>query len=498
MAKPQPKIYRILEFIPGILVWTTFIVAISLSFIRPLWVIYFIIAFTLYWVVRINYLNIYAVLSWFKFKKEISINWLEKIKTFPNWDQYYHLVFLPTYKEGLEIVDDALKHLTESSYPAAKMIVVLGGEEGDKQHFLEIAQVVEKKYKHAFHKFLITVHPRGLEGEIPGKGSNEVWMGQAILKYIDQEKIPYESIIVSSFDVDTCAGVDYFSYLTYKYMTVPDPTHTSFQPVALYHNNIWDAPAFVRLPANTTTFWLLTELVRPERAFTFASHSMSFKALVEVGFWEKDIVTEDSRIFLQCFIHYQGNYRVEPMFTSISMDTVLDSTFWKSFKNQYIQIRRWGWSIEHFPYMIWNFFLRKDKHIPFLKKIKYVWNLTEGSYTWATAPVLLLVLGQLPLMMANRANEATVVAQNAPYVLQNLMTFGMFGLILFAILSTILLPKPPKKLRWKYIFMILQWALVPITIILLGSIPAIDAQTRLMFGKRFHLGFNVTKKVRKN
>jgi len=322
-------------------------------------------------------------------------------------------------------------------------------------------------------------------------------MGRKIKKIIDQENLKYENIIVSSFDVDTCIHPDYFTYLTYKYNTVEDPTHTSFQPVAIYHNNIWDAPPMVRIAANTTTFWLLAELLRPERAFTFSSHSMSFKALVDVDFWETDIVTEDSRIFLQCFIKYQGNYRVEPMFISVSMDTVLDKTRWKSLKNQYLQIRRWGWSIEHFPYMIWNFFLNKEKKIPFLKKIKYMWNFSEGSYTWATAPILLFVLGQLPLIMVNETASTTVVAQNAPYVLQNMMIFGMFGLLIYATLSTLLLPKPPKGKRWKYIFMFLQWILVPVTMIILGSIPAIEAQTRLMLGKRFHLGFNVTKKVRK-
>jgi len=71
----------------------------------------------------------------------------------------------------------------------------------------------------------------------------------------------------------------------------------------------------------------------------------------------------------------------------------------------------------------------------------------------------------------------------------------MSGLVLSAIISTLLLPKKPKKYGFfKYFKMIGQWIILPFSIIIFGSVPGLDAQTRLMINKR--LGFFVTPKKR--
>ena len=134
--------------------------------------------------------------------------------------------------------------------------------------------------------------------------------------------------------------------------------------------------------------------------------------------------------------------------------------------------------------------------IPFKTRIKYIWNLSEGMYSWATAPLILFILGRLPLYVAEPSVKATVIAQNAPFVLEWIMSIGMVGIIVSAILSVRLLPpRPAKHPKYKWLIMFLQWALLPINIIIFGAIPAAEAQTRLMLGK--YLGFFVTPKARK-
>ncbi len=490
--------YRILEIIPGFLVWATFIIVLVLSFVRPLLAIYLIIAFDLYWLLRIIYMLIYVLASWHRYRRDLKVNWFVRVQQLPkNYQDYYHLIFLPTYKEPFSVVEKPFLAIAQSNYDLKKFIVVLAGEERDKENFLQIAQEVKEKYADIFFRFLITIHPKDLPDELPGKGSNTHYAAIGAKKLIDELSLDYSKIIVSNFDIDTRVHPQYFAYLTYKYLTHSNPTHASYQPIAVYNNNIWQSNPIVRVVASSTTFWLLTDLSRSERLFTFSSHSMSFKALVEVGFWDKTIVTEDSRIFLQCLVKYNGDYQTVPLYLPVYMDTVDIGQFWRSLKNQYKQMRRWAWGVEHFPWMVRQFWFKsgEGRKVPFIKKMYYLWNQTEGVYSWATVPIIILIAGRLPLWLAGESEQATALFQSAPYVLALLMRFAMIGLIVIAILYTLMLPIRPKGYGWhNYLIMALQWLMVPVTLILFGSMPATDAQTRLMLGGKFRLGFWVTEK----
>ncbi|MBI4599380.1 glycosyltransferase family 2 protein [Candidatus Uhrbacteria bacterium] len=487
---------RLFEMIPGALVWFTFLGAIALSFARPLWAIYAVILFDLYWLFRVVYFIIFVVFSWNEYRRSLRIDWLSRLsREKADWEKIYHLVFLPMVDEPLSIVRGTCEALCATNYPNDKFIVVLAGEERAKEHFEVIAADIVSNYGSRFHELIITLHPSDIPGEIISKGANMSYAGTEAKKYIDAKGIPYEHVIVSAFDIDTIAHPDYFACLTHTYLSQKDPTRSSYQPVVLYNNNIWDSPAPMRLAALSTTFWLLTELARPDRLFTFSSHSMSFRALADVGFWQRDMVNEDSRIFLQCYLHYDSDYSVVPLYIPLSMDTVLAPTLFKSMVNLYKQQRRWAWGVEHFPYLL-EYFLH-DTTIPLGRKIYRLWLQIEGMYTWATAPVIILILGYLPLLLADTYVRTTIIAQNAPYILAWLMNLSMIGIFTLGILSFFLLPRlPARHDPYRYLYMVAQWVLLPVTIILFSALPAIDAQTRLMTGR--YLGsFNVTEKMRK-
>ncbi len=481
--------HRFLEMVPGLLSWGALISSVILSFAAPTVAVVTIIIFDLYWMLRAFYFIIHVLATYQQYRKYLKVNWLAKVEAVPNWERLYHIIMLPTYKEDLVILEEAMESLLRAEYRKDRMIVVLGGEERDAVNFRKHQKQIEKRYANKFAKLIFTVHPKDIPGEIPGKGSNMRHMGRQVQKVIDDLAIPYDDIVVSAFDVDTVAHAQYFACLAYLFLTVPNPTRSSYQPVTLFSNNIWSATAPVRIAAFSTVFWLFSELVRAERLWTFSSHSMSWRMLVDVGFWEADIVSEDSRIFMQGLLHYDGDYRVTPIFLPVSMDAVAGGTYKESLIDLYKQQRRWAWGVEHFPYMVQEF--KKHPKMSVWTKRWYLFNHLEGIFSWASAPFLIFVLGYLPFLTVNNAESALFV--NSPYTLQLMMRGATAGVFITGALSFFLLPpRPSRSPRWNWLYMFAQWILTPVTYILFGALPALDAQTRFMLGR--YLGFNVTKK----
>ncbi len=489
-------LYRVLEILPGFLSLGTLLTLLVLSYFQPIWVAYFIVAFNVYWLFRVAYLAIHLVVAYRQLKKNLLINWQEKCLAVSGWRDIVHLVIFPTYNESLEVIRPSIQSLVQDGYPTDKMIVVFATEERGGHEAQERARAIEQEFGHLFRKFFITIHPDGLVGEIKGKGANQAWAARRVKEeIIDAEKLDYKKIIVSVFDIDTCVRSGYFYCLTHRFLTVKSPHRASYQPIPVYHNNLWEAPFLARTTAISNTHWQMMQQIRSERLATYSSHSMSWQALVDVNFWSTNMVSEDSRIFWHCLCFYHGEYRVEPLYFPVSMDVCMDITAWQTLKNLYKQQRRWGWGVENVPFILFNFIKDKTPTFKFRRKLFYSLIQLEGFHSWGTNALIIAVIGWMPMLLGGNEFNSTVLSSNLPLASRILMTFAMFGMVVSAIISTLLLPKRPAKYSFaKSISMVVQWGFLPISIVFFGAIPGLEAQIRLLLGK--YMGFWVTPKAR--
>lgn len=502
--KKERRLYRFFEMLTAIISFSVLILSAICSFYIPAWVAFFIISYAVFWLFKTIYFSFHLRAGYSQMKKNENQDWIKKMEELSeiknnlpakSWRDIYHLVILPMYKEPLEIVEQTFVSLKNIDYPKDRIIIVLACEERARAEGQVVAEQIEKKFGNEFFKFIVTYHPQGLPEEIAGHGSNDAWAGRKAKEFlIDPLNIPYENIIVSSFDVDSVFYPKYFSCLAYQYLTVEKPLRTSYQPIPLYLNNIWQAPAVSRVFAFSSTFWHTMNQERPEKLITFSSHSMSFKTLVDVGFKQANVISDDSRIFWQCFFNFDGDYQVSPLFYPVSMDANAGPNFLTTIRNIYKQQKRWAYGVGEVPYVLFNFL--KNKKIPFLKKINMSFDLIEGHVSWGISSIIIFGLAWLPIIFGGPPFPQTLLSYNLPKIISFLLTINMLGLILSVYLSIVLLPpKPINYGRSRYFILALEWILVPFVLIFFSSIPALHAQLHWFFGR--YLGFWVTPKIRK-
>jgi hypothetical protein len=403
------------------------------------------------------------------------------------------VVLLPTAGEPAEIIEPALQALTEVNFPKEQMIILLATEEReDAEHREAKVKYLKEKFAHYFRDFIVTTHIVA-DGEMKCKASNAAFAARYLMTYLDERHIDYTKVVFSNFDCDSVAHPEYFAALTYAYITDPKRLQRAYQPIPVYHNNLWDTNAIVRMIVTGSSFWHMYQSTRKEMV-TFSSHSEPFDTLVKVGFWPLNMISEDSIIYWKCLSYFHGDYEVTPIHLPLSLDAVLAETWWKTVQNQYKQKRRWAYGIENFPVMMRS--LWPDKIIPLKTKLRITFEMVEGHYSWATTSFILAFLGWLPLILGNQQFLDSVLAKNLPFITEILMRLAMAGLLVSIPLSLLSLPPKPKYYKWtRYFNMLFQWALFPV-VAFISALPAIDSQTRILT-KNYFGEFWVTEKMKK-
>lgn len=462
-----------------------------------------VIIFDLYWLFKAFEIAGRLIIGYYNMSQDWKVDYLMKVKTLRledqvdtpiKWRDIYHVVLLPSYNEGVEIIRPSLDSYLAADYPKDRIIIVLALEERVGAEVNKRGKVLEKEYRDQFADFLIFVHPDGISGELKGKSANATWAGRQLKKYLDEKKIAYDRVIVSNFDCDTRVHKQYFANLTYKYLTAERRTRKSYQPIPIFNNNIWDVPFITRTMAFSSSFWQIVESTRSYRMVNFSSQAMSMKTLVDIDFWDVKVVSEDSKQYYRAMFKYEGDHEVIPLLTPVYMDAVLADSLWATMVAQYKQKRRWAWGIEHFPYMVVASL--NDRKIGWWRKLVETSRILDGHFSWATGSLFVLTAGWFPFMM-NAAFKDSPLSFYLPFWASRLLTISWVGLFISMGISFLMLPpKPPKYGPFSYLEMILTWLVVPINSSIFGSLPALDAQTRLMLGK--YLGFYVTeKKIKK-
>jgi cellulose synthase/poly-beta-1,6-N-acetylglucosamine synthase-like glycosyltransferase len=510
---------RVLECIPGILSWGTLLGLVVLSALLPSVAAAIMLTFLYYWLIRIIYYAVFLVIAFGRLWVEGHTDWMARVRdlyapelpelrsvrgfrrrrslrlhrrvkqsvaagelALPPLDAVRQLVIVPVYSESREVVEPGIRAIAQSDFPSDRITFILAVEERSPEWVKEYAEELHREYASAFERFMITIHPDGVPGEVKAKGANATFAAKQAELYFNANGIDYENVIVSCFDADTVPGRDYFACLTYSFLACPERTRASFQPIPLYDNNIWRVPFYARVLEMGSSVFQLVESTNHDLLVSFSSHSSSFRALVDADYWPVDLIPDDSAIYWKSLIEFDGDFRVVPIPTTLSMDASEASSFWQTFVNTYKQKFRWAWGVENVPIAARG--ILKSARMHLTTKVKYIVKLFDTYFIWATWPFLLTILGWLPPIFGRLLNIDALAVFNFGRITPLIFQLASVNIILMIGISAFFIFRSEQQvpLRRKLLYP-LEWVLLPIVTVFFSGIPALHAQTRLLLNR---------------
>ncbi len=522
--------YRLFEMLPGTLSITMVALLIILSIVSPIAASIYLLVIVIMNLVKAVGIAIRTVQGYKMLKRGVRVDWSKRLEElenpaesydrlagtksnayahdrhlqnlcmmaaaeegyFPKPSQVYHAVIVTMYNETLDTLVPTLQSVVDTTFPKKRMILVLAYEERGGEEAEKVARTLEKNFKHKFGEFILAKHPANIKKEVVGKGGNITNAGKVLKKYVHEKGMRYSDVIVTTLDSDNRPHKCYFDQVAYEYIVHEDRKRLSYQPVSLFTNNIWDAPAVTRVVAQMNSFWNIISGMRPHTLRNFASHSQPLDALVEMNFWSTRTIVEDGHQYWRSLFYFDGDYEVLPIRAPIYQDAVLSDTLFKTLKAQWVQLRRWDYGASDVAY-VGNYLFSKKRTVSFLNLFPKFIRLLDGHVTLAAVAPIIAFGGWLPLTLNHQTRD--MIAYNLPIVVSYVQTFAAIGIFISLILSMKMLPPKPARYRnTRRVVMVLQWIISPVISIVYSSCCAFYSQTRLATGLYIEK-FDVTDKA---
>ena len=405
-----------------------------------------------------------------------------------------HIIVVPNYKEPDEILRRTLDALAAQHRANERIIPVLGMEAREPDALAK-GEALAAEYAGKFLHVLVSVHPGNIEGEEPGKSSNEAWAARRARKMVDELSLDPALVTITSCDADSLIHPSYFSAVAGFY-AADETRHLRFwQAPLFYYNNIWQVPAPIRF-----TTWLSHAVQVAELAMPFydplpiSTYTLSLNLAERCNWWDPAVIPEDWHEYLNCLFSTGEEIKT----TSVFLPTLADATDGDGFKeamvNRFHQVKRHAWGAEDVGYIFGQLTER-----PSSMRSSTLFRFSQVLHDHVMRVAMWFVLVSVYAIMAYYTRMHwydlgwhASIAHNIT-VLRIMFTTGgvcMVATILFELWRC---PPPDGVSRVKTALEIaLLWPMLPLMGFYLGTLPALEAQTRLMLG--IPLGYVVTPK----
>jgi hypothetical protein len=317
------------------------------------------------------------------------------------------------------------------------------------------------------------------------------WGGRWMVRVLTEEGYDLNQVLITDLDSDYRVHPEYFAWISHRHAREPLRDFVIWQPVPLFHNNIWQVPMAVRVMSGATSQWQMFLHSRPHRLVAFSSYTCSLEFVQRVGYWDKDVIPEDSRFYWKAFFTFGKRFSVKSVYLPLYGDSPNSRDYASTHMSQYNQIKRWAWGVTDVPYVLARLF--KHPEIPLVLRIRRFLNLFLNHLNWIFLPLLLMFGASVPIWVSQDF-ALTDLGQSLWSWSGVLLSTTLSTVIFFLFFEmSILPPKPADWPFWKKVGVHFQYLAYPIVGLVLSVLPALEAHTRLLLGR--YLEYRVTEKV---
>jgi hypothetical protein len=490
---------RLLEAAPGIVTWVLLLapawIPIAFASDGARAVAIAVLVFDVYWFFR-SFLVISGVWStYFKMRRDMRTDWLARCLDQPRAEgaphplDYFHLCVIPTYTEPYHVLEETVQAIVDADYPPELKLVGIITRTTDKPGWKNVARLKEK-FGGQLGGFWHIKDP--MEPPlVPGKSAAMNWGGRWMFKTLTEAGYDPRRVLLTDLDSDYRVHRQYFGWISWHHALEPVRDTTVWQPVPLFHNNIWRVPTAVRVMSGSTSQWQMFLHSRAHRLVCFSSYTCSLQFCDDVGYWDKDVIPEDSRFYWKSFFRFGALFQVKSVYLPIYGDSPESRDYAATHLNQYNQIKRWAWGITDVPYVLHRFF--KHPEISLWLRIRRFSNLFLNHLNWIFLPIFLMFGASFPVWISLDFS-LTDLGQNLFVYSSAILTATLSTVVMLILLEHLMLPPKPESwgpVRGTLVY--LQYLSYPVVGLMLSVLPALEAHTRLLLGK--YLEYRVTEKV---
>jgi len=490
---------RLLEVVPGLITWTLLLAPAWIpqlfAFNGAMAVASMVLLFDVYWLLR-SFMVITGIWSTYvRMRRDMRTDWLARCRTDPLPEgcpdplSYYHLSIIPTYTEPYHVLEQTCRAIIDANYPKELKLIGIITRVEDRQGWANVERL-RQKFEDQVGGFFHIKDP--MEPPlVPGKSAAMNWGGRDMVKRLGALGYDLTKVLVTDLDSDYRVHPEYFGWISYYHARWPLRDFVIWQPVPLFHNNIWEVPTAVRVMSASTSQWQMFLHSRPHRLVAFSSYTCSLRFIHDVGYWDKDVIPEDSRFYWKSFFTFGERFSVRSVYLPLYGDSPQSRDYAATHLSQYNQIKRWAWGITDVPYVVKRLFAHPE--IPLLLRLRRFSNLFLNHLNWIFLPVLLMFGSSLPVMVSVDFS-ITDLGQHLWLYSTLILTTTLSTVVGLIVLESMMLP--PKPASWspmRRAVTHLQYFSYPVVGLMLSVLPALEAHTRLLLGK--YLEYRVTEKV---